>query len=145
MRRPDVFAATVDEVQRLKIDIPRYSIYTPYPGTQLFERLQAEGRILSYDWGDYDTMHVVFQPRQMTPVELFEGFRWAYRETFRWKRILRRTLAGGTRFPITLVGNVTYRNFVRRLHIAKGFEQPLGASRTAFGWPSDWERGGGAP
>ena len=27
-----VFAATVDEVQRLKIDIPRYSIYTPYPG-----------------------------------------------------------------------------------------------------------------
>ena len=78
----DVFAATVDEVQRLKIDIPRYSIYTPYPGTHLFQRLQAEGRILSYDWGDYDTMHVVFQPHKMTPVELYEGFRWAYRETF---------------------------------------------------------------
>ena len=37
----DVFAATVDEVQRLKIDIPRYSIYTPYPGTHLFQRLQS--------------------------------------------------------------------------------------------------------
>jgi radical SAM superfamily enzyme YgiQ (UPF0313 family) len=123
----DVFAATVDEVQRLKIDIPRYSIYTPYPGTHLFRRLQAEGRILSYDWGDYDTMHVVFQPQQMSPVELFEGFRWAYRETFRWKRILRRAVSSGRRFPITLVGNITYRNFVRRIHIAKGFEQPLGA------------------
>ncbi len=121
----DVFAATVDEVQRLKIDIPRYSIYTPYPGTHLFHRLQAEGRILSYDWGDYDTMHVVFQPHKMTPVELYEGFRWAYRETFRWKNMLRRTIAGGTRFPITLVGNLTYRNFVRRIQMGKGFELPL--------------------
>ena len=63
----------------------------------------------------------------MSPVELFEGFRWAYRETFRWKRILRRAVSSGRRFPITLVGNITYRNFVRRIHIAKGFEQPLGA------------------
>ena len=31
----DIFAATVEEVQRLKIDIPRYSLYTPYPGTIL--------------------------------------------------------------------------------------------------------------
>jgi len=121
----EVFAATVDEVQRLKIDIPRYSIYTPYPGTHLFRRLQAEERILSYDWGDYDTMHVVFQPKKMTPVELFEGFRWAYRETFRWKNILRRAIAGGTRFPITLVGNITYRNSVRRIHMTKGFELPM--------------------
>lgn len=137
----DVFAATVDEVHRLKIDIPRYSIYTPYPGTHLFRRLQAEGRILSYDWGDYDTMHVVFQPKRMTPVELYEGFRRAYRETFRWKNILRRTLAGGTRFPITLVGNVVYRNFVRRIHMAKGFEQPLGpfSERVAPDPPCDGE------
>jgi len=120
-----VFAATVDEVQALGIDIPRYSIYTPYPGTQLFHRLQSEGRILSYDWGDYDTMHVVIQPKRMTPVELYEGFRWAYRETFRWRNILGRTLAGGWRLPITLVGNVTYRNFVRRIHMSKGFELPL--------------------
>ena len=34
-------------------------------------------------------------------------------------------MAGGTRFPITLLGNMTYRNFVRRIHMAKGFELPL--------------------
>ena len=120
-----IFGATVDEVERLKIDIPRYSIYTPYPGTRLFHRLQAEGRILSYDWGDYDTMHVVIQPKQMTPVELYEGFRWAYRETFRWGRTFRRALTGGTRAPIILAGGITYQKFVKRIGSIKGFEQPL--------------------
>ncbi len=68
-----VFAATVEEVQRLKIDIPRYSLYTPYPGTPLFQRLQAENRILTYDWGQYDTMHVVIQPKGMTPGGALRG------------------------------------------------------------------------
>jgi len=121
----DVFPRTVDRIHELAIDIPRYSIYTPYPGTRLFQRLEEEGRILSYDWGDYDTMHVVFRPRQMSPVELYEGFRWAYRETFRVSRILRRTAASGWNAPITFVGNLAYRVFVRRLYRQKGFEMPV--------------------
>jgi radical SAM superfamily enzyme YgiQ (UPF0313 family) len=121
----NVFAATVEEVQRLKIDIPRYSIYTPYPGTPLFHRLQGEGRILTYDWGQYDTMHVVIQPRRMSPVALYEGFRWAYGETFRWKNIIPRAMAQASRMPIVLVGNAAYRLFVRRIHTHPGFQQPL--------------------
>lgn len=122
----DVFEKTVAEVQDLRIDIPRYSFYTPYPGSPLFRRLQQEGRILSLDWADYDTMHVVIRPKNMSPVELYEGFRTAYRETFRLPNILRRTLAGGLSFPITFVGNLTYRNFVRRLDRGRGFELPVG-------------------
>jgi radical SAM superfamily enzyme YgiQ (UPF0313 family) len=121
----DVFRATVDRVNELKIDIPRYSIYTPYPGTRLFGRLEAEGRMLSYDWGDYDTMHVVFRPKQMSPVELYEGFRWAYRETFRFGSILRRCIAGGRLFPVTFVGNLAYRLFVKRLYRSRGFQMPI--------------------
>jgi len=135
----NVFAATVEEVQRLRIDIPRYSIYTPYPGTRLFHRLQAEGRILSYDWGDYDTMHVVIQPRQMTPVELYEGFRWAYRRTFSWGMTLRRALAGGSRAPIIVAGGVTYQKFVRRIHSIKGFEHPLSLARMPMGEPAPYD------
>ncbi len=122
---PDVFARTVDRVHELKIDIPRYSIYTPYPGTRLFQRLEEEGRILSYDWGDYDTMHVVFRPKRMSPVELYEGFRWSYRETFRMGRILKRTAAAGRNFHITFVGNLAYRVFVKRLYRQKAFEMPV--------------------
>lgn len=121
----EVFQRTVDLVQDLKIDIPRYSIYTPYPGTSLFTRLESERRILSYDWADYNTMKVVFKPKLMTPVELYEGFRWAYRETFRMKRIMQRVIASGPRFPITFFGNLTYIVFVKRLYANKGFEMPV--------------------
>ncbi|MBN2360522.1 MAG: B12-binding domain-containing radical SAM protein [Deltaproteobacteria bacterium] len=128
---PDVFARTVQRVQELRIDIPRYSIYTPYPGSRLFARLQGEGRLLSYDWGDYDTMHVVFRPLGMSPAELYEGFRWSYRQTFKLTNILRRTLASGRMFPVAFVGNLTYRLFVKRLFRQKGFEMPVNQSAPA--------------
>lgn len=121
----DVFARTVDLVQELKVDIPRYSIYTPYPGTRLFKRLEAEGRMLSYDWADYDTMHVVYRPKLMSPVELYEGFRWAYKETFRLNKILGRTVGSGRLFPINFIGNLAYRLFARRLMQGKGFDMPV--------------------
>lgn len=123
--RKDVFAQTIDRIHELKIDIPRYSVYTPYPGTRLFQRLEQEGRILSYDWGDYDTMHVVFRPMNMSPVELYEGLRWSYKETFRLGMILKRTIASGPNFPITFVGNLAYRVFVKRLYRQKAFEMPV--------------------
>lgn len=122
---PETFKKTTEWVQDLKIDIPRYSIYTPYPGTRLFDRLEKEGRILSYDWADYDTMHVVHRPLKMSPVELYEGFRQAYKETFKVKNILARTLHSGRNFPIAFVGNLTYRIFVKRLFRGKGFEMPV--------------------
>lgn len=128
----DVFRATVERVQELQIDIPRYSIYTPYPGTKLFGRLEAEGRLLSTNWSEYDTMHVVFRPKQMSPVELYEGFRWAYRETFKLGRIFRRAVASGRLFPITFVGNLAYRIFVRRLRRGRGFELPSAAGAQAL-------------
>jgi radical SAM superfamily enzyme YgiQ (UPF0313 family) len=132
---PDVFAHTVERVQELAVDIPRYSIYTPYPGSRLFRRLEAEGRILSYDWGDYDTMHVVHQPLNMSPVELYEGFRWAYRETFKILRIARRTMSAGWWFPVTFVGNLAYLMFIRRLYETKGFEMPI--TRPMFYQPGE--------
>jgi radical SAM superfamily enzyme YgiQ (UPF0313 family) len=122
---PDVFAETVERVQSLKIDIPRYSFYTPYPGSRLFKRLEAEGRILTYDWAEYDTMHVVFRPKQMSPAQLYEGFRWAYRQTFSIASIFKRTISTGWWFPITFVGNLTYRIFVKRLYAGPGFQMPL--------------------
>lgn len=119
-----VFAATVDLVEELGVDIPRYSLYTPYPGTPLFDRLMKEGRIVSFNWNDYDTMHVVIQPAQMTPDELYRGFKWAYRETFRLTRVLRRVNRPDIRCGINFIGNLCYRIFVRRLYNEPRFAQP---------------------
>lgn len=132
---PGVFARTVQRVQDLKIDIPRYSIYTPYPGTALFSRLQAEGRILSYNWEDYDTMHVVIRPARMEPEELYAGFKWAYRETFRLGAIARRVRGWRFASVINASGNLTYRLFVRRLYGEPRFAAPY--SVHAPGSPPD--------
>ena len=119
-----VFAETVQQILDLKIDIPRYSLYTPYPGTALFKRLVAENRILSFNWEDYDTMHVVIQPRQMTPQELYDGFKQAYRETFRMGHVFKRVAGLRLTSAVNFVGNMTYRIFVKRLYSEARFAQP---------------------
>jgi radical SAM superfamily enzyme YgiQ (UPF0313 family) len=119
-----VFSDTVQQVMDLRVDIPRYSLYTPFPGTPLFKRLLGEKRILSFNWEDYDTMHVVIQPGKMTPSELFAGFKWAYRETFRLGHILKRIPGFRLSSVINMAGNLTYRTFVKRLDTEPRFAQP---------------------
>ncbi len=134
-----VFARTVARVTELKIDIPRYSIYTPYPGTPLFQRLLAEDRILSFNWNDYDTMHVVMRPARMSPQALHEGFKWAYRETFRLRPIMRRMRGLNTATVVNGMGNLTYRIFVRRLFGEPRFAQPYSLDDPGMApAPGDW-------
>ena len=123
---PEVFADTVRAVDELGIDIPRYAVYTPYPGTPAFARLAAEGRLLHRHWRHYDTQHVVFRPRHMSPEELDFGFRWANQQTFTLRSVLRRTLGTGWWFPVTLLGNLAYRRLVHRL--AADHDRLLGAT-----------------
>jgi radical SAM superfamily enzyme YgiQ (UPF0313 family) len=77
-----VFDRTLDFVTRAKIEVPYFSILTPYPGTRLHERLQAEDRILTEDWSLYDTSHVVIRPKRMTPDQLREGYLRAFRQAY---------------------------------------------------------------
>lgn len=110
----DIFGDTVDTIRDLRIDIPRFAIYTPYPGTTAFSNLKAQGRILHENWEQYDTQHVVFQPARMTPNELYLGFRRAYKQTFTSRTLLNRTLSSPHPL-ISFLGNTAYRLYVRRL------------------------------
>jgi radical SAM superfamily enzyme YgiQ (UPF0313 family) len=111
----DVFRETVEMVDDLRIDIPRYAIYTPYPGTKAYHRLKGEGRLLHENWRHYDTQHVVFRPAQMSPEELDAGFRWAHTRTFTLRSMVHRTMAAGIWFPVAFVGNLAYRRYLHRL------------------------------
>jgi len=70
---PDVFERTVEYVIKLKLDLPRYSILTPFPGTSLYEKLKTEGRITDDNWAMYDVEHCVFKPKKMSAQQLEEG------------------------------------------------------------------------
>ncbi|MCS7264783.1 MAG: B12-binding domain-containing radical SAM protein [Armatimonadetes bacterium] len=64
------FKETVKFALRNRIDTAQFLILTPVPGTQLFKRLENEGRILTRDWRYYDGHHVVFKPVKISPVML---------------------------------------------------------------------------
>jgi radical SAM superfamily enzyme YgiQ (UPF0313 family) len=88
--RPDVFARTVAWIEANRLECATFHILTPYPGTPLFHQLEAEGRLLHRDWGLYDTAHVVFRPKHLTPAELAAGYAWCYRRLFSHGSIWRR-------------------------------------------------------
>jgi len=86
---PDVFQRTVDWAISQGIETATFHILTPYPDTALFQRMEAQERLLHRDWDVYDTRHVVFQPAGLEPAELEAGYWWAYREFYRWSSIMR--------------------------------------------------------
>jgi radical SAM superfamily enzyme YgiQ (UPF0313 family) len=88
--RPDVFARTAAWVEANRLECATFHILTPYPGTPLFRQMEAEGRLLHRNWALYDTGHVVFRPRHMTPDELATGYAWCYRRLFSHASIWRR-------------------------------------------------------
>jgi radical SAM superfamily enzyme YgiQ (UPF0313 family) len=88
--RPDVFAKTVAWIEENRLECATFHILTPYPGTPLFAQMEADGRLLHRDWSRYDTAHVVFRPKHMTPDELAAGYAWCYRRLFSHRSIWRR-------------------------------------------------------
>ena len=92
----DVFKRTVDWAIEHGITTATFHIQTPYPGTKLYARMAAEGRLVTHDWELYDTRHVVYRPARLTPEELKQGYDWAYREFYRWPSIARGALAHGS-------------------------------------------------
>lgn len=87
---PDVFQQTVEWIERNRLECATFHILTPYPGTPLFEQMQAQGRLLHNDWSLFDTAHVVFRPQRMSIEELAEGYVWCYRTLFSHGSIWRR-------------------------------------------------------
>lgn len=112
-----VFERTVEAVERIKIDLPRYSILTPFPSTQFYDVLEKQNRIFERNWAMYDVEHCVFTPAKMTPRQLEEGITWAWKETYRTGGILKR-LAPWLHSPwLSFPLNLGYRHYAERYEL----------------------------
>lgn len=111
----DVFERTAEFVIDAGVDLPRFAILTPFPGTGLYRRLDESGRILTRDWELYDGQHVVFQPTNMSVSELEQGNYLAWKLTYGYRSIARRLRQ--TPLPKLLFGaaNMGYRFYARKL------------------------------
>jgi len=112
---PDVFLQTARFAVEAGIDLPRFAIVTPFPGTALYQRLDREGRILTRNWELYDGQHVVFQPHGMSVRELQEGTERAWRYTYSISSIARRLRVSPASKWIALSANLGYRHYAHNL------------------------------
>jgi len=115
--RRDVFATTAEWVEENRLECATFHILTPYPGTPLFRRMQGEGRILHTDWSRYDTGHVVFRPKHMTPEELAHGYGWIYQRLFSNASIWRRRPEDWRSVPPYLAMSYLYKRSNRFWHL----------------------------
>jgi radical SAM superfamily enzyme YgiQ (UPF0313 family) len=138
---PDVFDRTVAWAVGQGIETATFHILTPYPGTALYQRMEAEGRLLHRHWDLYDTRHVVHRTRGMSEAELEAGYWRAYREFYRWPAIWRgavqkETLRGRARHLAYAAGWKKFEpcwDLVIRLRRVARLRPMLEAVLTGFG------------
>ena len=112
-----VFGDTLDFLEATGVQNATFNILTPFPGTRLYQRLEAEGRILTRDWSQYDgRVHVVFQPRLMSPNALLAGYRYANRRFYSWGSVYKRLSHSPVQLPWTLPLNLAYAFALRYCH-----------------------------
>jgi len=111
----DVFEETAEFVIDAGIDLPRFAILTPFPGTPLFKRLEAENRISSKNWELYDGQHVVFEPAHMTAETLQAGNMRAWQKVYSYRSIARRMRSTPVSKLLYLGANMGYRFYAHRL------------------------------
>jgi radical SAM superfamily enzyme YgiQ (UPF0313 family) len=121
----DVFERTADFVIDVGMDLPRFAILTPFPGTPLHKRMEAEGRILTRNWELYDGQHVVHLPRLMTPQQLQEGHERAWKDAYSRRAILKRISKARVQIPISIAANLGYRFYAHHLHTHYNCDWPL--------------------
>lgn len=55
----------------------------------------------------------------MTPQQLDEGFKWSFKETFKMNNILHRTSNSGPFWYVSLMGNLAYKLYIKKLYKEK--------------------------
>lgn len=90
---PSIFKETVEFLIKCNVAFAQFVLLTPFPGTKIFADLEREGRIVSYDWDQYDMLKLVFKPSNMTSTQLLEGIDWVTNRFYSLPSIIRRVWA----------------------------------------------------
>lgn len=111
-----VFDRTIEMIIKAKIDLPRFSILTPFPQTEYYMQLEKEGRIVERNWAMYDVQHCVYIPKRMTKEQLEEGTDHAWRATYSTGNIMKR-LAPFAHSPwLSIPLNMGYKGYADKWH-----------------------------
>jgi radical SAM superfamily enzyme YgiQ (UPF0313 family) len=139
---PDSFAISLDFALRSRFALANFNPLTPTPGTALYQRLAAEGRLIYDRWWLNPTFRygqAMFHPRGMTAEQLSAGCFRARREFNRYSAIARRALEprancrNGYNLGVFLLANlISRREIYRKQNRTLGAAVPMIERETAF-------------
>jgi radical SAM superfamily enzyme YgiQ (UPF0313 family) len=89
---PESMSRTVEFAIRHRIDTVQFLILTPFPGTDCYEQLLVEERLLHTDWDYYNGMFAVFRPKNMSALRLQTETYKAFRKFYSLRRTALDTL-----------------------------------------------------
>ena len=122
---PEVFDQIADFVIENRLETAFTLILTPLPGTKIYEQMDAQDRIFSRNWRDYDHGTVTFFPRNMTPRQLHLGMRYTWKRIYSWRSIRHRILKKPRiRSFFYLLVNMGFRKSTRLISSEKEWPVP---------------------
>jgi radical SAM superfamily enzyme YgiQ (UPF0313 family) len=123
------FAKTVEFAIGQGLFLAAFNHVTPFPGTPLYQRMNAEGRMLFDAWWldeRYRYNMVPFLPRQMSPQELAGQCVEARRRFYSWNSIARRAAKPVNHRGPYVLGNFVAINAMHRWDVSGRNGLPLG-------------------
>jgi radical SAM superfamily enzyme YgiQ (UPF0313 family) len=126
---PASFAESVAFAKHHHFYIAAFNHLTPFPGTPLYTRLQAENRLRYPAWwldDAYSYNQIPFRPVHMRPEELQHHCVEARRAFYTWPSIIRRSLDSVNRASFLMFRNFFLINGMLRAEVSQRDHYPLG-------------------
>ncbi len=111
-----VFERTLEFFNDVKVEYTTPMYVTYLPGTPMWDKLNQEGRILSYDLADYDGTHPVVRPDSMSIEQLQEGVAWFIEQFYGLRSIFARGLQKPNRRLTDLLGYYAMNRWFARMY-----------------------------
>lgn len=126
---PDAVRETVAFAREHGFYIAAFNHLTPFPGTELYRRLEAEGKLLYDSWWldeTYSYNKVPFRPARMTAEEVERSCVEARRQFYSWPSILARSVTPVNRSNFFMFRNFFLINALHRADVSGRNHFPLG-------------------
>jgi radical SAM superfamily enzyme YgiQ (UPF0313 family) len=85
---------TLRFAKKARLSTTQFLILTPLPGSEFFQRMEAEHRLRFHDWALYDAHHVVFEPARFSLPDLQKAQMFCHRKFYSLKQTVRKAAAG---------------------------------------------------
>ena len=109
----ETFKKTLEWLIKNRVETMTGHILTPYPGTVLYKKIKSEKRITCNNLTKYNTSQVVFQPKNLTEKQLYEGYTKMYKDFYSIKNIIKRLPENKKITASFLLFNFGYRKYGR--------------------------------